>query len=261
MRVPDGVDEPGKTGWVWRLLKALYGLKQAGRQWKKRLDGIMSELGFEKSVADECLYIKRVDGAIVVVVLVYVDDMGVAGPKLKDVVEFKQEIAKRVDVADMGELNFILGIEVTRDRDSRTLTINQTAYIHEVLARYGMQDSAAVATPLVATERLTATQSPATPEDAQVVLDFAKGLSYPEQVGALLYMTQTRPDCQYAVSTLAQFSSNPGKAHFEAVKRVLRYLKGTAHFGLTFGRTGNHIITKVVPGPRYRKTMDSATYS
>jgi hypothetical protein len=75
----------------------------------------------------------------------------------------------------------------------------------------------------------------------QAVLDFAKGASYPEQVGALLYVTQTRPDCQYAVSTLAQFSSNPGKAHFEAVKRVLRYLKGTAHFGLTFGRSGGHI--------------------
>jgi len=74
-----------------------------------------------------------------------------------------------------------------------------------------------------------------TPDEKKAILEYAKGASYPERVGALLYATQTRPDCQYAVATLAQFSGNPGKAHFEAVKRVLRYLKGTAHFGLAFG--------------------------
>jgi hypothetical protein len=60
-------------------------------------------------------------------------------------------------------------------------------------------------------------------------------------VCSVLYATQTCPDCQYAVSTLAQFSANPGKAHFEAVKRVLRYLKGTADFGLTFGGSGEGV--------------------
>ena len=152
MRVPEGAVEPGKEGWVWRLLKAIYGLKQAGRQWKKRLDTIMKELGFNKSAADDCLYIKTVDGLIEVVVLVYVDDMTVAGPKLKHVEDFKRDIAKQVTVMDMGELRFILGIEVTRNRAMRTITCNQTAYIREVLTRYGMQDCATVTTPLVAKE-------------------------------------------------------------------------------------------------------------
>ena len=117
------------------------------------------------------------------------------------------------------------------------LKLNQTAYIHvcKVLACYGMQDCATVAIPLIPTERLMAAQSPTTTKEKKTLLDYAKGASYPECVGALLYMTQTRPDCQYAISTLAQFSGNPGKAHFEAIKRVLRYLRGTAHFCLTFG--------------------------
>jgi hypothetical protein len=241
MRVPEGIVEPGKEGWLWRLLKAIYGLKQAGRQWKKKLDEIMRELGFEKSAADDCLYILRRDGVIIVVVLVYVDDMTVAGPKLKDVVEFKAELGKRLDITDLGELKYILGIEVIRNRAARTITLNQTAYIVEILSRYGMRDCAPVSTPLVATERLTAAQGPATPDEKQAVLDYANGASYPERVGSLLYATQTRPDIQYAVALLAQFSANPGKPHFEAVKRVLRYLKGTAQLGLTFGGSGSGV--------------------
>jgi hypothetical protein len=89
--------------------------------------------------------------------------------------------------------------------------------------------------------RLTAALCPKSDAEKKDVLAFANGASYPERVGALLYATQTRPDCQYAVSTLAQFSANPGKAHFEAVKRVLRYLKGTADFGLTFGGPGEGV--------------------
>jgi hypothetical protein len=81
MRVPEGADEPGKEGWFRRLLKPLYGLKQAGRQWKKKLDQIMSELGFEKRAGDECVYVKRAGNAVVIVVVVYVDDMAVAGSR------------------------------------------------------------------------------------------------------------------------------------------------------------------------------------
>jgi hypothetical protein len=131
-------------------------LKQAGRQWKKKLEEIMRELGFRKSVADDSLFVKEEEGALIVVVLVYVDDMAVAGPKLAKIVEFKENLGKRFEIKDMGELEYILGIQVTRDRAARTIRINRTAYIREVLKRYGMADSAAVSTPLVSKERLEA---------------------------------------------------------------------------------------------------------
>ena len=235
MKPPEGVVVPGKEGWLWKLLHVIYGLKQAGRQWKKKLDQIMRELGFTKSAADNSLYVKREGGFVMLVVLVYVDDMTVAGSRLKDVMLFKKRIAERLEVSDLGELKYILGIEAKRNRSARTISLNQTAYINEVLRRYGMLDSHPVSTPMAPKERLTGALSPSTPEEKQATLEFAKGASYPERVGSLLYITQTRPDIQYAVSTLAQFSSNPGIAHFEAIKRVLRYLKGTAEFGLSLG--------------------------
>jgi hypothetical protein len=61
-----------------------------------------------KSAADKCLFIKRVDGVVVVVVLVYVDDMAVAGPKLADVAEFKKDFGNKFDITDIGELKYIL---------------------------------------------------------------------------------------------------------------------------------------------------------
>lgn len=66
-------------------------------------------------------------------------------------------------------------------------------------------------------------------------------MSYPEVVGAMIYMCQTCPDIQYVVNTLAQFSANPGKEHFEGIKCVLRYLKGMAHFGLKLGGSGSGV--------------------
>jgi hypothetical protein len=71
-----------------------YGLKQAGRQWKKKLEEMMRELGFRKSAVDDCLFIKEENGVLIIVVLVYVDDMAVASPKLADVISFKQGLGK-----------------------------------------------------------------------------------------------------------------------------------------------------------------------
>lgn len=70
-------------------------------------------------------------------------------------------------------------------------------------------------------------------------MTFAKGLKYIVIIGAILYMTQTRPDVQYAIGVLTQFGANPGIPHLEALKHILCYLKGMAHFGLTLGGTSN----------------------
>lgn len=103
MDVPEGVREEGKKGWRWKLLKALYGLKQAGRQWKAKLDESMTSLGFEKSEADDCLYICRENTKVVLLVLVYVDDMAVAGRSVARIQTFKSDMAKRFDITDLGE--------------------------------------------------------------------------------------------------------------------------------------------------------------
>jgi hypothetical protein len=115
MTPPAGLNIPGKKGWCLRLHKPLYGLKQAGQQWKKKLDKTMVHLCFVKSNADECLYVLREKGQVILLVLVYVNDTAVASKQLKCIEEFKQQLQEFFPIKDLGELCHILGIQVTRN--------------------------------------------------------------------------------------------------------------------------------------------------
>ena len=99
MEVPEGVKEEGKEVWYWKLKKALYGLKQVERQWK-----VMSNLGFEKGQADDCLYMLQEKGEIIMLVLVYIDDMAIAGNSFTCIIQFKTNLTKVFDITDLLEL-------------------------------------------------------------------------------------------------------------------------------------------------------------
>jgi len=99
-----------------------------------------------------------------------------------------------------------------------------------------MQDAAPVFTPLVVKHELSSSQSPQTEAEKHAYKSYAHDMHYLSLVGSLLFAMQTRPDIQYAVGLVAQFGANPGVAHLEATKRILRYLKGTADYHLVLGR-------------------------
>ncbi|CDO72100.1 hypothetical protein BN946_scf184962.g43 [Trametes cinnabarina] len=145
---------------------------------------------------------------------------------------FKDDLRKHFDITDLGELHYILGIQVVRDRPTHAIYLNQTAYIRSMLEKFSMASCAPTTTLLTVKECLTTAQSLSTPEECNDYDAYTKGLKYLKIVSAILYTTQTCPDIQHAISVLAQFGANPGKPHLEALKRVLRYLKGTAHFSL-----------------------------
>jgi len=191
MEVPEGVKEKGKEGWYWKLTKALYGLKQAGRQWKKKLDEIMRKLDLEKSQVDDCLYICHKDGVVTLLILAYVDDMAVAGKNLEHVQKFKKDVAKHVEITDLGELHYILGIQVKRDHTACTISLNQTTYICDVLECFRMENLNPVSTPLNTKERLSAAQSPQTKEESKAYLEYVRGLVYIQIVGSVIYVTDT----------------------------------------------------------------------
>jgi len=161
MRVPDGVEKLGSSCF-WLLKKALYSLKQAGRQWKKRLHEVLSKLGFIRAFTDDCLYIKHENGKITLLVLVYVDDMVVAGPNGYWIISFKNVFSEDFEITDLGELKFMLGILVTHDHANWLIYLNQSAYIHQVLTRFGMQDTSLVSTLLAVKHDLTLSNSPQT---------------------------------------------------------------------------------------------------
>jgi hypothetical protein len=195
-------------------------LKQAGRQWKKKLDETMVHLRCLKSNADECLYILCDKGQVVLLVLVYIDDAAVTSKQLKHIEEFKQQLREFYPIKDLGELHHILGIQVTRDRGACTIMLNQTGYIYNVLARFGMSECKLASTPLAVGAQLMHLQLPTTPEDHVAYTQSSNGIVYLEGIGSIL-----NPPSD--VTGLAQ-SPQAGQAFrdgFGSSRLGLRYLK------------------------------------
>lgn len=140
---------------------------------------------------------------------------------------------KSFKMTDNGEAKFILGMHIQRNPAEGTITIDQHKYVKEVLERFGMGDSHPVSTPADVNSKLTNEMSPSSESDREEM----KKIPYQEAVGSLLYAAQvSRPDIQYAVNMVSRFNHNPGKAHWMAVKRIMRYLNGTRDMKLCYQR-------------------------
>ncbi|BBH04062.1 Toll-Interleukin-Resistance domain family protein [Prunus dulcis] len=232
MHQPEGFSERGNKNMVCRLKKSLYGLKQAPRQWYKKFDSFMHKEGFQKCNADHCCYFKRYRSSYIILLL-YVDDMLVAGSDMDDIRRLKQQLSKEFDMKDLGPAKKILGMQITRDKHRGILQLSQTEYINRVLQRFNMGDAKPVSTPLASHFHLSKDQSPQTEEER----DLMAKVPYASAIGSLMYaMVCTRPDIGHAVGVVSRFMSNPGKAHWEAVKWILRYLQGTSEKCLYFGK-------------------------
>ncbi|KAL5769829.1 hypothetical protein ACOSP7_013983 [Xanthoceras sorbifolium] len=241
MRQPEGFKEAGKENLVCRLKKSLYGLKQAPRQWYKKFDSFMSSSGFTRCQADHCCYIKRFDNSFIILLL-YVDDMLVAGSDMQEIMNLKRELSKQFAMKDLGAAKQILGMRIKRDTKSETLLLSQAEYIKKVLSRFNMQDAKPVSTPLGVHFRLSKEQSPKTEEERT---HMAK-VPYASAIGSLMYaMVCTRPDIAQAVGAVSRYMNNPGKIHWEAVKWILRYLRGTTNKTLCF-KGGDTTLTSYV---------------
>jgi len=162
MVMPMGVLKPGEEGKVCKLQKALYGLKQAGHEWYKRLAAAFYDMSFSRSSVDHSIFFLNSEGAKLILA-VATDDMAVAGTQLSAVAEFKRNLVKHFAITDLGELRWFLGFEVKRDRDARTISINQRAYLHAMAAKFGVQDAKPTNLPALPGQILTKEQSPTTP--------------------------------------------------------------------------------------------------
>ena len=234
MQQPPGYHAPNSSGKVCRLRKTLYGLKQSGRRWYQRLVEIMVQhLGFSCCDVDQAVFFRR-EGQMVMIVLVHVDDCTIAATAIMLIERFKKEIAKHVEITDLGELHWLLGIEIRLDREKRTIHLSPRSYIDSILRRYNLQDLKPVSIPMDPSIRFSTSQSPATTAEFAQMRD----VPYHEAVGSLMYASLgTRPDISFAVQTVSRFSTKPGLIHWDAVKRIFRYLKGTKDLWLSFGQS------------------------
>lgn len=227
---PEGFEEFGPKGetLACKMQRSLYGLKQAPRNWNAVINAWMTSYGFSISEADPCVYIYRQE-ADVLIVLLWVDDLIVAGSHLESVNRFKKAIADRFRMKDLGELTWVLGMEVSRDRAKRTIEVTQKAYVELMLKRFNMADCKPVGTPAEGY--------------LQRDIDSVPSRDYMCLVGSLLYAAMvTRPDITYAVQALGRHLQSSNEEHFAAGKRILRYLKGTKELGLRYGVSGSNAL-------------------
>ena len=232
MKQPEGFEVKGKENLVCRLKKSLYGLKQAPRQWYKKFESFMLEHGFHKTQADHCVFVKRYNEGDFLILLLYVDDMLVVGQDVKKIASLKKALSKSFAMKDLGPAKQILGMHIVRDRTENLLWLSQEKYVTKVLQRFNMCDAKSVGSPLPMDCKLNSGQCPKSEKDKAEM----RRVSYASAVGSLMYaMVCTRPDIAFAVGTVSRYMGNPGREHWEAVKWILRYLKGTSNVCLRYG--------------------------
>ena len=230
MEEPPSYETPGEQS-VVRLQKAIYGLKQAGRKWYDALSRILTDIGFSVSRADPGVFVAR-KGEHILILAAHVDDCVITGSSPELIKFFKAKLNDCYALTDLGPVQWLLGIKVTRNHEARTISLSQEGYIASILERFNLQDAKAVDTPMLPSVTYSKQDSPANDTERERMAR----VPYREAIGSLMYASvATRPDITFAVSTLSQFLNNPGEAHWEAVKRVYRYLSGTRDLVLTYG--------------------------
>jgi hypothetical protein len=231
MKPPQGVLKKGQEGKVCKLLKALYGMKQSGRLWHRLLCKIMADLGFTRSKIDHSVFFKF-EALVRMVIAVATDDMAITSKRLTDIVRFKSELRKHVDLSDKGELTWFLGFEVRRNRKERTIAINQRSYIEAMVEKFNLSKAKPVYTPMEVGAQYSKNQCPMSPKQEMAM----RWIPYAEAIGSALWpIIVTRPDANLAIGVLSQFIQNPGAVHWEGVKRVISYLGTTKDLWLVFG--------------------------
>ncbi|XP_049414559.1 uncharacterized mitochondrial protein AtMg00810-like [Solanum stenotomum] len=175
-------------------------------------------------------------------VLIYVDDLLVAGNDHKLILETKDILKDRFKIKDLGELRYFLGIKFARNESE--ILMHQRKYCLELISDMGLSNSKTVIAPIELNQKLTTTEFdlhfPTGNGDDRVLDDPSVNQKL---VGRLLYLTITRPDIAFAVQLLSQFMHNPKTSHMEAAMSVVRYVKQAPGMGILMTvNTTNQLI-------------------
>jgi histone deacetylase 1/2 len=189
-------------------------------------------LGFKASKSDTSLFIYSKNG-VTIFMLIYVDDIIVTSSSSEAVTALLEDLRVEFALKDLGELSFFLGIEVVPIQGG--IMLKQEKYAGDILTRVGMTKCKTSPAPLAGSEKLSKT--------AGDLLSDEDATRYRSVVGALQYLTITRPDLTFAVNKVCQYLHSPTTEHWTAVKRILRYVRGTSNIGLKIVRSPSLMLS------------------
>ncbi|KAE8672007.1 macrophage erythroblast attacher-like isoform X1 [Hibiscus syriacus] len=209
---------------VERLNKSLYGLKQASMCWYKRFDFFIMCLGYNRLNAYPCAYFKRSGDNNFVILLLYVDDILVAGPNKDYIEELKAQLAREFEMKDLGSANKIIGMQIHRDKSNRKIWLSQKNYVKKILSRFNMQDCKPIPTPLPINFKLSSSMSPSSEKER---MEMSRVL-YASTVESLMFaMICTRPYIAQAVGVVSWYMANPDSDYagdLDKSKSTIRYV-------------------------------------
>jgi len=216
MEIPEGLDtEEDERDTVCLLQKSLYGLKQASRCWNDKFTKFLVEFGFEQCISDSCVFLGCVENSVVYLAL-FIDD-GLIASKNKNALETVVRKSTKFEITLENGNNFV-GMQLERNRDSKTMFIHQEAYALHILNKFNMSEAKPLGVPADAHVSL---------KPSEIANNYLAA-PFREAVGSLMFLAVvTRPDLTYAVNSVSRYLSNPDESHWQAVKRIFKYLKGT----------------------------------
>ncbi|GKD07018.1 retrovirus-related pol polyprotein from transposon TNT 1-94 [Tanacetum coccineum] len=211
----------------------------------------MQRAGYKRCAMDHCCYLNKV-GLSSIILLLYVDDMLVAGSDMAKIKKLKRQLSQEFEMKDLGPAKQIIGMSIISDKTNGTLRLSQEKYIGNVLEKFNMKDAEARCQPSEDHFKLSKKQAPKTEASRRRM---AK-VPYALVVGSMMYaMVCTRPNIAHAVGVVSRFMSNLGREHWEVVKWLLRYLKGTSKATLYFSR--KEVVLKGFSDSEYGGCLDS----
>jgi hypothetical protein len=221
---PTGFADPARPDLVCRLKKSLYGLKQAPHAWYSRFASFLLSQGFSEAKSDTSLFVFR-HGSDTVYLLLYVDGIILTASSTELLRRTISALQREFAMKDLGPLHHFLSITVERRPDR--LFLHQRTYTLDILKRAVMTDYKPCSTPVDLKAKLAADSGPPVRDPSQ----------FRSIAGALQYLTFTRPDIAYVVQQVCLHMHDPRESHLTAMKRILRYLRGTPNYRLLLRRS------------------------
>ena len=231
MEIPDGFPGADDPTQVCKINRALYGLKQSPKAWYDRISAWLCNHGLTRSKSDPNMYYSKNDHRIVILLL-YVDDLLITGNDDKAINTLKQRLQHEFEMTDLGEAQQYLGVEISRHPNG--IFLNQEGYISKLLKKFNLRTCNPTKLPIDPKLQLSRNMGTSKTDPKE----------YRSLVGSLIYLSHTRPNISYAIGSVARYMQDPEVAHFQAAKKILRYLSRTVAYGLLLdSRSNNYTLS------------------